>query len=395
MADIFISYASDDRDQARLLAAMLESEGYTVWWDTSLLSGDNYRTSIMTELGKSRAAIVVWSKNSVGSEWVQSEAGRAHANQKLIPVKVRGLDYTDIPLPFDNIHTENLADHDKILAAVVSQLAKPELTPSTLPLVKNIARFELISWLGILGGAITLFTNMGSLLKLSDWARWVVVHWVEWVQTFWSWVFSIFSIEIPLIFQLEITFTIFLLITSISSNISNTFKETGIPKIRSYGRQFIGLNIFISMIIIIVIYPINKYMQYLIELPNINDSIKLLISLFSLIFIILEIFLIIFFIIYKWPTKHAINTSIALTVLWFTYFISAGLTTPSIVDDGEGFDYVIISASITIVISIIMLFFAVPKLIPKRFWSILIFLVIIICANEISKLDINILSPIA
>jgi hypothetical protein len=31
MADIFISYAKEDQSQARLLAALLEAQGYTVW----------------------------------------------------------------------------------------------------------------------------------------------------------------------------------------------------------------------------------------------------------------------------------------------------------------------------------------------------------------------------
>jgi hypothetical protein len=40
MADIFISYSSEDRDQARILAAFLEAEGYSVWWDTGVIPSD-------------------------------------------------------------------------------------------------------------------------------------------------------------------------------------------------------------------------------------------------------------------------------------------------------------------------------------------------------------------
>jgi TIR domain-containing protein len=36
MADIFISYVKTDRPLASKLAAMLEAEGWKVWWDTSL-----------------------------------------------------------------------------------------------------------------------------------------------------------------------------------------------------------------------------------------------------------------------------------------------------------------------------------------------------------------------
>jgi hypothetical protein len=40
MADVFISYAKADRSLASKLAAMLEAEGWKVWWDTTLIPGD-------------------------------------------------------------------------------------------------------------------------------------------------------------------------------------------------------------------------------------------------------------------------------------------------------------------------------------------------------------------
>lgn len=51
MADIFISYSKADRDKVVMLAAYLESEGWTVWWDTNLAAGDAFRNGIMRELG--------------------------------------------------------------------------------------------------------------------------------------------------------------------------------------------------------------------------------------------------------------------------------------------------------------------------------------------------------
>ena len=43
MADVFISYAKPDRDKVRILAAYLESGGWSVWWDNNLAAGDVYR----------------------------------------------------------------------------------------------------------------------------------------------------------------------------------------------------------------------------------------------------------------------------------------------------------------------------------------------------------------
>ena len=39
MADVFISYANEDRDTARKLAAALEARGSSVWWDRKIQAG--------------------------------------------------------------------------------------------------------------------------------------------------------------------------------------------------------------------------------------------------------------------------------------------------------------------------------------------------------------------
>ena len=110
MADVFISYAKTDRPLASKLAAMLEAEGWKVRWDTSLTIGDDFRNEIMIELGRARAVIAIWTDASIKSDWVRSEAGRAQADRKLIPLKLPNLTYKDLPPPFDVLHTENIGE---------------------------------------------------------------------------------------------------------------------------------------------------------------------------------------------------------------------------------------------------------------------------------------------
>jgi TIR domain len=176
---------------------MLEAEGWKVWWDTSLTIGDDFRNEIMTELGRARAVIVIWTDASVKSDWVRSEAGRAQADRKLIPVKLPHLLYKDLPPPFDVLHTENIGEDDKIRAAVVAQLAKPAVEPTAMALLTKGFKYEVLTWFGIVGGALTLFTNLGAVLKLADWARLLVQHWKEWTHGFWLWAFGWLGIHVP------------------------------------------------------------------------------------------------------------------------------------------------------------------------------------------------------
>jgi hypothetical protein len=79
MADIFISYSKADHALALKLSTFLEAEGWSVWWDRSLGAADLYRDEIMKQLAAARAVISIWTPNSIKSDWVRAEAGRAKA----------------------------------------------------------------------------------------------------------------------------------------------------------------------------------------------------------------------------------------------------------------------------------------------------------------------------
>ena len=42
MADIFLSYASEDRERIEPLVTILEAVGWTLWWDRDLIAGPSY-----------------------------------------------------------------------------------------------------------------------------------------------------------------------------------------------------------------------------------------------------------------------------------------------------------------------------------------------------------------
>jgi formylglycine-generating enzyme required for sulfatase activity len=125
MADIFISYSNSDGTLTERLAKDLSGRGYSVWWDTGLLGGENFRQVIARELAAAQVAIVIWTQDSVRSEWVLSEAEQARAQGKLLPVRARTLNPAAIPMPFGVFHTEVIDERDRIAAAVVARLQQP------------------------------------------------------------------------------------------------------------------------------------------------------------------------------------------------------------------------------------------------------------------------------
>ena len=106
MADIFISYANEDRDTAAQLAAHLESAGWSVWWDRRIPAGRTWRVVLAEALVDTRCMIVLWSENSVESPWVAEEAEEARRLGKtLVPVLIRRV---EPPIGFRTIQAANL-----------------------------------------------------------------------------------------------------------------------------------------------------------------------------------------------------------------------------------------------------------------------------------------------
>jgi TIR domain len=105
MADIFISYSSEDKAVVKQIAGLLQSKGWTVWWDRQIPIGQKYDTVIETELHNAGCVLVIWTQKSIASEWVKNEASEAAQKGLLVPVV---LEQVELPLAFKRIESAML-----------------------------------------------------------------------------------------------------------------------------------------------------------------------------------------------------------------------------------------------------------------------------------------------
>src|SRR5262245_29071718 len=131
MNDIFLSYASSDRSVAKKFAEALESRGWSVWWDREIPVGQNFDRVIEEELNSARCAVVLWSRESVRSRWVRTEASSAASRGRLIPVLIERV---PIPLEFTLIQAAELLNWNgdtahpeflRLVEAIEQVIARP------------------------------------------------------------------------------------------------------------------------------------------------------------------------------------------------------------------------------------------------------------------------------
>jgi hypothetical protein len=105
MHDIFISYAKKDKIRAQQIAHILDKEGFGVWWDIEIPAGKSFDFVIERAINETKCVIVLWSSNSIKSEWVHVEAAEGKKRNILIPVRIEDV---EVPLAFRRRHYVDL-----------------------------------------------------------------------------------------------------------------------------------------------------------------------------------------------------------------------------------------------------------------------------------------------
>jgi TolB-like protein/tetratricopeptide (TPR) repeat protein len=105
VTDIFVSYATEDRERVRPLVELLEGEGWSVWWDREIHAGPRFDQVIEEAIEQASCVVVVWSRHSIQSDWVRTEANEGLERGVLVPMRI---DDVRPPLGFRRSQTAEL-----------------------------------------------------------------------------------------------------------------------------------------------------------------------------------------------------------------------------------------------------------------------------------------------
>lgn len=177
MSDVFISYASADRDRAQAVAAELQARGLSVWWDRAIPPGRQFDEVIEEALDAARCVALLWTDTSAASHWVKTEGAEALRRGVLVPALLQA--DVRIPLEFRRVQAANLSQwkpgqaspaFDQFFTAVQDVVRKapadreprtrpprPTVQPPTSPVsAPSAAAPKSRRWWWIGGGAVAL-----------------------------------------------------------------------------------------------------------------------------------------------------------------------------------------------------------------------------------------------
>jgi len=161
MPDIFISYAHQDHELIRDIAAALESKGWSVFWDRKIPPGETWHSYIGTALQNAKCVIVAWSEHSIHSNWVYEEATDALQRKVLLPLL---LDSVQPPIGLRSIQATDLSDlrqgHsssnlEQFISSIGLKLGQPAVTSSSSDL-QSVKRTST-QWQKIAAASVLIF----------------------------------------------------------------------------------------------------------------------------------------------------------------------------------------------------------------------------------------------
>ena len=186
MTGLFLSYAREDEAVAASIAASLEAQGHSVWWDRRLAGGSEYSRIIEQAIADSDAVLVLWSARSLESAWVRDEAAAGRDADKLIPLTIDGC---SPPLGFRQFHTIDMSDRLRnadasLPPALIAALDGGSATDA----LRERRPEQRISFCRTADGVTLAYSRTGNgppLVKVANWLNHLEHEWENPLWTHW------------------------------------------------------------------------------------------------------------------------------------------------------------------------------------------------------------------
>jgi hypothetical protein len=253
----------------------------------------------------------------------------------------------------------------------------------------------LISWIAVVGGAITLFSNVVAIRKLASWAKWMVAEWNDWLLACWKPLFQLVGLETEQPLAQDATFAVVVFLIALASRIhyhrSWVIKKPTLTRLEyaqamREAEPIINWNVAFQWNVLIAITLYLSLPYYLPNIVSIVDSaitskVALAITKLSLFYGAVVIFF--YLLVWKWPFKAKIAASFAGGVVVTLFCFGSRLPGSATQADA------ILGTVILFLGGIVALTVGSPRMFSRRLWSMLFVLLLLVISSEATNLIID------
>jgi hypothetical protein len=227
----------------------------------------------------------------------------------------------------------------------------------------------VVSWLGIVGGALAILGNLQTAFSLSDWTRGLGSHWQGWMLLIWgdylglSHVFpnaSFFLVDVPFVFCLSLI--------AVASRFAPGSGQDDVSVHRRLYSLIAGAAL-LAMLYVLVAYVLDHGYTL------------------SLTFVFAIEWLVVFLMLSHWPYKLALLSASATMVLLTLMLIAGNDTTPPTHMD------LVIEVALMIAAGAVVVFVARPAVFTRQICFLLFLVAVLVAVSELSKLGISLEPP--
>ena len=133
--DVFISYATKDRERVSELKTKLEGAGIKTWTDQEIIPGQSWAEEIRKAIETSRYALILVSESSLKSEGANFETGvalsrvRGGKEIQILPVVDPGIELSRLPFGLKDYQSVNAQDVDKLVSQLQTFFSQDKEKP--------------------------------------------------------------------------------------------------------------------------------------------------------------------------------------------------------------------------------------------------------------------------
>ena len=115
--EVFVSYSEEDRELAMPIIEALKARGLIVWWYEDD-SRNTYSMNVMKQIDdailSAQSVLVIWTQNSINSDWVTGEAKKAFDKRKLVQLCKDALILESLKVPFNTYESVFIQKNEEL-----------------------------------------------------------------------------------------------------------------------------------------------------------------------------------------------------------------------------------------------------------------------------------------